>query len=71
MKRLYRSEHNKKIAGLCGGIGEYLDIDPTIVRLIAIVFGIATGVFPFLIGYFIAWMIVPQAPHVTNEGGRL
>ncbi|HEY4611730.1 MAG TPA: PspC domain-containing protein [Bacteroidota bacterium] len=70
MKRLYRSETNKKIAGLCGGLGEYFDVDPTIVRLFAIVAGFATGVFPFLFGYFIAWMIVPTAPHVSNEGGK-
>ncbi|HLF19808.1 MAG TPA: PspC domain-containing protein [Bacteroidota bacterium] len=68
MKRLYRSEHNKRIAGICGGIGEYLDVDPTIVRLIAVVVGIGTGIFPFLLGYFIAWLIVPQAPPHTHEG---
>lgn len=68
MKRLYRSEQNKKIAGVCGGLGEYLDVDPTIVRLFAVVLGIATGVFPFLIGYVIAWFIVPLAPQPTNEG---
>jgi phage shock protein C len=59
MKKLYRSETDKKIAGVCGGIGEHLDVDPTIVRLIAVVFGFATGVIPFLIGYIIAWWIVP------------
>jgi phage shock protein PspC (stress-responsive transcriptional regulator) len=62
MKRLYRSQTNKKIAGLCGGIGEMMDIDPTIIRLIVIVLGLATGIFPFFIGYLIAWWIVPFAP---------
>jgi phage shock protein C len=69
MKRLYRSQRDKKIAGLCGGLGEYLEVDPTIVRLLAIVFCIATGIIPFLIGYLIAWMIVPTVPQTTN-GGR-
>jgi phage shock protein C len=59
MKRLYRSATNKKIAGICGGIGEMTDIDPTIIRLAVIVLGLATGFFPFFIGYLIAWMIVP------------
>lgn len=67
MKRLFRSQRDKKIAGLCGGLGEYLDVDPTIVRLLAIVLCIGTGIFPFLIGYLIAWMIVPIAPQTTNE----
>jgi phage shock protein C len=67
MKRLYRSEANRKIAGICGGVGEYLDIDPTIVRLVAIIFGFATGIVPFLIGYLFAWMIVPVAPRVSDH----
>ncbi len=66
MKRLYRSEKNKKIAGICGGIGEHLDVDPTIVRLIAIVFAFATGVIPFLIGYAVAWWIVPTQSELVQ-----
>ncbi|HTY37781.1 MAG TPA: PspC domain-containing protein [Bacteroidota bacterium] len=62
MKRLYRSFTNKKLAGLCGGLGEYLNVDPTVVRLVAVFGGLATGIFPFVIGYIIAWMIVPEAP---------
>ncbi len=62
MKRLYRSQQEKKIAGICGGLGEYLDIDPTLVRLGVIVLGLATGVFPFFIGYIVAWIIVPKSP---------
>ncbi len=59
MTRLYRSATDKKVAGVCGGIGELLDADPTIVRLIVVILGLATGVFPFLVGYLIAWWIVP------------
>jgi phage shock protein C len=64
MKRLYRSESNRKIAGVCGGIGEHLDVDPTIVRLIAVVFTFVTGIIPFIIGYLVAWWIVPTASEV-------
>jgi phage shock protein C len=59
MTRLYRSETNKKIAGVCGGIGEMMDVDPTIIRLATLILGLATGIFPFVIGYLIAWWIVP------------
>ena len=59
MKKLYRSRTNKKIAGVCGGIGEITDTDPTVIRLIVIVMAFATCFFPFFIGYLIAWWIVP------------
>ncbi|MDI6802501.1 MAG: PspC domain-containing protein [Bacteroidota bacterium] len=59
MKKLYRSTSNNKIAGICGGLGEILDVDPTIVRLIVIVLALITGVIPFVSGYLIAWWIVP------------
>ncbi len=59
-KRLYLSETDKKIAGICGGIAEYMDVDPTIVRVVAVVGAILTGVLPFVIGYLIAWMIIPS-----------
>ena len=62
MKRLHRTRTDKKIAGVCGGIGEYLDVDPTVVRLVAVIAGLATGIVPFFVGYVIAWIIVPEAP---------
>jgi phage shock protein C len=61
MQKLYRSKTNKKIAGICGGIGELTDTDPTIIRLIVIVLALMTAVFPFFIGYLIAWWIVPES----------
>jgi len=57
MKRLYRSADQKIIAGVCGGIGEYFEIDPVIVRLIWFVFFLFGGV--GVLAYIIAWMIVP------------
>jgi phage shock protein C len=60
MKRLMRSRQNRKIAGVCGGIGEYFDIDPTLVRLAVVVIGLATVLFPVFIGYIIAWFIIPE-----------
>jgi len=60
MKRLYRSRTNKKIAGVCGGIGELTDTDPTVIRLVTVILSLITGLFPFFIGYLIAWWIVPE-----------
>jgi phage shock protein C len=62
MKRLYRSRTDRKIAGVCGGLGAYMDVDPTLIRLLTVVFGFVTGIFPFLFGYLIAWWIVPEQP---------
>ncbi|MEX2088135.1 MAG: PspC domain-containing protein [Bacteroidota bacterium] len=59
MRRLYRSQTNKKIAGICGGIGEMLDVDPTLIRLLTIVALFATGFFPLFFGYIIAMFLVP------------
>lgn len=61
MKRLYASK-DKKIAGVCGGIAEYLNIDPTLVRLGWIVLTIATGIMPGIVAYVIAAVIMPQKP---------
>ncbi|MBN2454258.1 PspC domain-containing protein [Candidatus Woesearchaeota archaeon] len=59
-KRLYRSTENRVIAGVCGGIAEYFNIDPVLVRLIAILLLLANGA--GLIAYLIAWIIVPERP---------
>ena len=63
MKKLYRVEKDKKIAGICTGVGEMLEVDPTIVRL-AFIFACAlTGVFPLIITYAIGWIIIPEKPY--------
>lgn len=59
-KRLYRSATDRKIAGICAGIAEYLDTDPTVIRLATVVLALITGIFPFILGYIIAWWIVPE-----------
>jgi phage shock protein C len=59
MVRLFRSEQNRKIAGVCGGLGEMMDVDPTLIRLAVVVIGLATGIIPFVVGYLLAWWIVP------------
>lgn len=60
-KRLYRSTDNKMIAGVCGGIAEYFNIDPVIVRIIAVILLLPGGL-PGFLPYIIMWIIVPQNP---------
>ena len=60
MKKLYRSRKNRVLAGVCGGIGEYFEIDPVIVRLIWIVLTMIWGF--GLILYIIAIFLIPVEP---------
>lgn len=60
MKKLFRSKESRMIAGLCGGLGEYWNTDPTLIRLIFVVILIITGIIPALIGYLVGWIIVPE-----------
>ena len=62
MRKLYLSRKYKKIFGVCGGIGQTYDIDPTLVRLIVVFLCLATGVVPLLLTYLAAWIIVPKKP---------
>ncbi|MGD0953862.1 MAG: PspC domain-containing protein [Methanotrichaceae archaeon] len=59
-KKLYRSRKNRVIAGICGGLAEYFDIDPIIVRLITLILVLSFGA--GLIAYIIAWIVVPEEP---------
>ena len=58
MKRLYRSNTDRMIAGVCGGIGEYFNIDPTLVRLAWSIFGCCGGA--GIVAYVIAAIIIPR-----------
>jgi phage shock protein C len=62
MKKLYLSGSDKKLGGVCGGIGETYDVDPTLIRLIFVFVDLATGILPLLIAYIIAWAIIPKRP---------
>jgi len=58
MKKLFRSKRNRIIAGVCGGIGEYFDIDPNIIRLLWVISGLIMG--SGIILYILAWIIIPE-----------
>jgi phage shock protein C len=62
-KQLTLSVTDKKLAGVCGGIAQYLDVDPTIVRLIWVALSVVPGGFVGgALAYFLAWIIIPKAP---------
>ncbi len=60
MKRMYRSNQDYKIAGICGGIGEMMDIDPNLIRLGMVFLAMVTAFFPVAITYVAAWVIFPE-----------
>ena len=60
MRMLHLSRTNSKILGVCGGIGETYDIDPTLVRLIVVFLCFATAIIPVVATYIIAWAIMPK-----------
>ena len=69
MRRLYRSKEDRKISGICGGLGEFLGVDPNIFRLGLILLALTTGVFPVLVTYLVAWIILPEGgPREGEEG---
>ena len=57
-KKLYRSSTNYKLAGVCGGIGEYFNIDPTLIRLAWILFSVMGGA--GLLAYIVAAIVMPK-----------
>lgn len=59
-KRLYRSKTDKQIAGVCGGLGKYLNIDPTIIRLLWVLTAFCFG--GGILAYIIAMIIIPMEP---------
>lgn len=61
-KKLYRSKSIKTLAGVCGGLAEYFDIDVTIVRLIWVAFFFLSAGFPTIFAYAIAALIIPEEP---------
>jgi len=58
---LYRSRRNKMIAGVCGGIAEWLGWDPTLVRILFVLVSVLSAAFPGIIVYIILWVLMPEA----------
>ncbi len=62
MRRLYRSRAHRIVAGVCGGIGDYLGVDPTIVRIVWVILSIPGMGIPGVLAYLICWAVVPPSP---------
>ena len=62
VKRLSLSRTDKKLAGVCGAMAEYVGIDATVVRLVTALLAIVTGIVPLVIAYAVAWILVPAGP---------
>ena len=63
MKKLYRSS-NRILAGVCGGIAEYLNIDPTVVRVLYVVLSFFSAAFPGMLLYLILLLFIPNYDQV-------
>jgi len=64
-KRLYRSNRDAMVAGVAGGLAEYFNVDPTLIRLAFVGLGIVSGGVPAVMLYGILWLVVPRNPSVT------
>ena len=64
MKKLCKSNTNRKICGVCGGIAEYLNADPTLIRLAFVIVAMAAG--SGVLAYFPAALIMPDAQEVSE-----
>ncbi|MFA9430368.1 PspC domain-containing protein [Egicoccus sp. AB-alg2] len=59
-RRLYRSRTDRVIGGVCGGLAAYFDVDPTLVRVLAVVSLVLPG--PQILAYLVAWIVMPEEP---------
>ncbi len=62
MTKLHRSDKDKMIAGVCGGLGETYSVDSTIIRLVFVFIGLVTGILPLVVAYIVGWIIIPENP---------
>ena len=64
-KRLYRSRDDRWLAGICGGLGAYFDLDPTLIRVLFVLFALVVGG-GFLL-YILLWVIIPLEPEMPDK----
>lgn len=60
--RLMRPRYDRKIAGVCSGLGEHLELDTSLVRILWVFLTLASGFFPGIVAYVLAWIIIPEEP---------
>jgi len=62
-RKLYRSRTDRKLAGVCGGLAQYFNAEPTLIRVLFVVLALLGG--PGLVIYLVLWIIVPEEPQGT------
>jgi phage shock protein C len=62
VKRIYRSRTDRMVSGVCGGLGAYLNLDSTVVRLLFVLLTLATGFAPGIVAYLILMIVIPEEP---------
>ena len=67
MKRLYRSAENRVFAGVIGGVGEYFNVDPVLLRLGYVFLAVFTGFIPGVLAYIVAVFVVPERPSTQSN----
>jgi phage shock protein C len=67
MTKFYRSTKDKKLAGICGALGEIYNIDSNLIRILLVVLALATTILPLFIVYLAAWVILPEDIYANNE----
>lgn len=66
MKRLYRTQSDRMISGVCGGVAAYFGLDPSLVRISLVVIAFMTAIFPTVVCYFIATLIIPNEQDILE-----
>jgi len=66
-KKLYRMQSRKMIGGVCAGIAQYFDLDVSLIRLLFVGIALITALFPMLLFYMIAWIIIPTEEEVVKK----
>jgi phage shock protein C len=69
-RKFHKSDTDRVLAGVCGGLAEFLQIDATIIRLAVVFVALVTAIIPVVIVYIVAIFIVPAAP-VAHKGARV
>jgi phage shock protein C len=64
---LQRSQDDRIIAGVCGGVAEWLGWDPTLVRVLFVLVSIFSAAFPGILVYLILWIVMPERPDVLTD----
>jgi len=65
-KTLVKSRTNKVISGVCGGIGEYFNVDPSLIRIVWVIFAVFSAGFGGLLAYIICAIILPNPPYYSG-----